>query len=142
VGEAENVELVRAMYDAVNRAGRWDAVLDYVSPEIELETDPRHPSAGVYRGLDRYRRFLDEFEEPYEHTTMEPEHVFAKGDQVVTYVLAKRRPRGSSTELERRVGFLWTVRDGRIVREQVFGDREQALEAAGMKQDDEVAVTT
>ncbi len=67
-GERDNVEAVRALFDAVNREGSWVAGVDHVAPEFELETDRRHPSAGVYRGLERYREFLEEFEEPYERT--------------------------------------------------------------------------
>ena len=136
--EAQNVEVVRALLDAFNREGDWDAVLDFVSDDIEMETDPRHPLAGTYRGIDEYRRFLHEFEEPYERTAMEPEEVFAKGDRVVTYVHTRRKPYGSSVEMENRIGFLWTLRDGKVVREQAFGEREKALEAGGMSAADAV----
>jgi ketosteroid isomerase-like protein len=40
--------------------------------------------------------------------------------------------------MENRIGFLWTLRDGKIVREQVFGEREKALEAAGLTEADAV----
>ena len=137
--EADNVAVVRAIFEALNREGTWDAALEFVSPDIEMETDPRHPLAGVYRGMDEYRAFLREFEDPYERTTMEPEEVFAKGDRVVTYVHSRRRPYGSSVEMENRIGFLWTLRDGKVVREQAFGEREKALEAAGLTEADAVA---
>ena len=136
------MEVVRALYEAVNRDGRWAAATEFVDPDIELETDPRHPLAGIYRGVERYRAFLEEFEEPYERTTVEPEQFFARGDEVVTFVNVHRRPYGSSTEVESRIGFWWTFRDGRIVREQVFGEREKALEAAGLGDGDAVEVTT
>lgn len=138
--EADNVDVVRALFEAFNRAGNWDAVLEYMSPDIEMETDPRHPLAGVYRGIDEYRKFLHEFEEPYERTVMEPEEVFAKGDEVVTFVHARRKPYGSSVEMENRIGFLWTLKDGKVIREQAFGQREKALEAAGMTEGDAVSV--
>jgi ketosteroid isomerase-like protein len=132
--ENENVEIIRGLYEAFNRGGDWSAVLLYLSPEIEFETDPRHPKAGIYRGLEQYQAFLEEFEAPYEQTVMEPEQFFAKDDQVVAFVKARRRPRDSTAEIEIRVGFLWTLRDGKIVREQVFAEREKALEAAGLPQ--------
>ena len=135
------MEVVRALYDAVNRAGSWVAGVEFVDPEIELETDPRHPQAGVYRGREKYREFLVEFEEPYERTQVEPERIFARGDQVLTFVRVHRRPEGSSVEIESRIGFLWTVRDGRIVREQAFAEPERALEVTGLGEDDAVEVT-
>jgi ketosteroid isomerase-like protein len=57
----ENVEIVRAMYEAMNRRD-WDAVFAEASPEIEWETDPRHPRAGTYRGQDQFRRFKEDLE--------------------------------------------------------------------------------
>ena len=141
-GEAENVEIVRALYDAVNRAGSWVAGADVVDPEIEIETDPRHPQAGVYRGIERYRAFLEEFEEAYERTTVVPERIYAHGDQVLTVVSVHRRPRGSSIEVESRVAFLWTVRDGRLVREQAFAEPDRALAETGFGESDAVEVTT
>ena len=142
MGVAENVEVVRALYEAVNRDGRLDAMVAHVSSEIELETDPRHPAAGIYRGVETYRAFIEEFEEPYEHTTMEPERLFARDDRVVAFVHTRRRPYGSSIEVENRIGFVWTIRDGTIVREQVFGEREKALAAGGMTEEDAVEVAT
>jgi ketosteroid isomerase-like protein len=44
----ENVEIIRSLYEALNR-GDLDAALDLAVPEVEWETDPRHPRAGVYR---------------------------------------------------------------------------------------------
>lgn len=134
--ETENVEVLRRLFEAVNRGGRWSAAVEFVDAEIEMTTDPRHPLAGTYRGIEAYRGFLDEFEEPYERTSVEPERWFARGDDVVTYVNVHRRPHGSSIDVESRIGFLWTLRDGRVVRERVFGEREKALEAAGLTEDD------
>jgi ketosteroid isomerase-like protein len=136
--EEENVAVVRALYEAVNREGRWTAVREFADPEIELTTDPRHPLAGTYRGIDSYLRFLDEFEEPYDRTTVEPERWFARGTDVVTFVNVHRRPHGSNADVESRIGFLWTLHAGKIVRERVFGEREKALEAAGMDESDAV----
>ena len=137
--EAENVEVIHGLHEAVNREGRWAAVGPLVDPEIELTTDPRHPNAGTYRGRERYTAFLEEFDEPYARTSVEPERYFARGDRVVAFVNVHRRPHGGSVDVESRIGFLWELRDGRVVREQVFGEREKALEAAGMGPDDAVS---
>jgi ketosteroid isomerase-like protein len=142
MGLEANVAAVQELFDAVNRDGRWAAAAPLVDPDIELETDPRHPLAGVYRGADRYAGFLAEFDEPYERTDVEVERVYARGDDVVTLVNVHRRPYGSSASVDSHIGFWWKLRDGRIVREQVFGEREKALEAAAMGDGDAVEVAT
>lgn len=131
--------LVREVLETVNRTGSWAAGLDLADPELEFETDPSHPLAGIYRGREEVKAFLAEFEAPYERTLLDPEQIYARGDQVVTLVQVSRRPQGGSTDIESRVGFWWTLRDGRIVREQAFAKREMALEAAGLGEDDAVA---
>jgi ketosteroid isomerase-like protein len=139
MGEAANVAVVRELLDAVSREGNWVAGLAFADPEIEFETDPGHPLAGVYQGIEQVRAFLEEFEEPYERTTVEPEGVYARGEHVVTLVNVHRRPYGSSVDIESRIGFWWTLRDGRVVREQAFRERERAIEAAGLTEADAVA---
>jgi hypothetical protein len=47
----ENVGVVRAIYEAVNR-GDWDAALRDQRPDVELTTPPRGPNAGTYRGRE------------------------------------------------------------------------------------------
>jgi uncharacterized protein len=129
----EKVDAVRAMYEAFNR-GDWDGVLALLSSEIEFETDPRHPEAGVYRGKQRFRQLWEDIEAPYEHTVVEPEKFLADGDQVVAFITMRRRPAGTGAELAIRIGELWTVRDGKLVRGQAFADRQKALEAAGLRE--------
>jgi uncharacterized protein len=134
----ENVEAVRRMYEALN-TGDWEGVYAETSPEFEWETDPRHPSAGIYRGREAFQRFLEDLEDPFEQTVTEPEKIFAKGDRVVAFIRIRRRPSGSSSEVEIRIGELYTLRGGKIVRGQGFGEREKALEAAGLSERDAYA---
>jgi ketosteroid isomerase-like protein len=131
----ENVETVRRMTEALDRAN-WDGVFAEISPDFEWETDPRHPKAGVYRGREEFRRFIEDLEDPFEQTVTELERVVATADQVVAFVKIRRRLRGSSSEVEIRIGELYTFREGKLVRGQGFAEREKALEAAGLSEQD------
>jgi ketosteroid isomerase-like protein len=131
----ENVETVRRMTEALDRAN-WDGVFAETSPDFEWETDPRHPKAGVYRGREEFRRFIEDLEDPFEQTVTELEKVVATADQVVAFVKIRRRLRGSSSEVEIRIGELYTFREGKLVRGQGFAEREKALEAAGLSEQD------
>jgi ketosteroid isomerase-like protein len=128
----ENLEMVRALYEAMNR-GDWDALFANAAPEIEWETDPRHPKAGIYRGRAAFRDFVEDLDDPFEQTVIEPEQFFEQGDQVVAFVKIRRRLSGGG-EIEIRIGELWTFRDGKLVRGQGFGEREKALEAVGLRE--------
>ena len=128
-----NLEIVRRLYEALN-SNNWDEALALTDRTVEWETDPRHPKAGVYRGQDAFRRFIEDLEGPFETTVYEPERFFEQGDHVVVFTTIRRRPAGSSGEVSVKIGELWTLRDGRIVRGQGFGQREKALEAVGLSE--------
>src|SRR5687767_8473194 len=91
----ENIETVRRITEALDRRN-WDAVFAAMSSDFEWETDPRHPRAGVYRGREEFKRFIEDLEDPFEQTVTEIEKVFATADQVVAFVRIRRRLRGST----------------------------------------------
>ena len=128
----ENIEVVRRCYAAFNR-GDWEAAFE-VSPDVEWETDARLPNAGTYRGREEIQRLFEDQAGPFEESAIEPQRFLAEGDQVVALVKLRRRPKGSSADIEAEIAHLWTFRDGRAVRVQAFAKREQALEAAGLSE--------
>jgi len=44
------------------------------------------------------------------------------------------RGKASGVEVDARGGHVWTLRAGRVVRWQVFGTKQEALEAAGLRE--------
>ena len=128
-----DIETLRTGYEAFSR-GDWDAPTRFAHPEFELRTADRVPNPGTYRGPEEVRRFFEDLFAPFEEMVVEPEEFFERGDQIVVFVLARLRPTGSSAEVENRIGHLWTMREGKASRLEVFPRREDALEAAGLKE--------
>ena len=127
------IETLRLGYEAFNR-GDWDAAARFAHPEFELQTADRVVNPGTYRGTEEVRRFFEDMFEPFEEVVVEPEEFFERGDQIVAFLLVRLRPTGSSAVVENRIGHLWTMRDGKAARLQVFPKREDALEAAGLSE--------
>jgi ketosteroid isomerase-like protein len=128
----ENVELVRAAYDAYNR-GDLDAALKDAAPEFELDwTRAVGPQRGVYR-LDQIRAFLVDFLEAFESTRVEPDEFIEAGDQVVVPQTGYIRGR-DGIEVTARVALGWIIRDGAIVRICLYQQKRDALEAAGLRE--------
>jgi uncharacterized protein len=123
--------MLQAGYEAFSR-GEWNSVFRAAHPDIELITTDRVTNPGTYRGVDDIRRFFEDLFAPFEEVVAEPEEFLERGDQVVVLVVVRSRPRGSSAFIENRIGHLWTMRDGQVVRFQIFPEREKALEAAGL----------
>ena len=128
-----NVEIVRSIYEAFNRRD-WDAAFRDQAPDVEYTTPPRGPTAGTYRGREEIQGFWEQLSTAFEAWTSEPEELIESVDQVVVVVKARMRPTGSSAEIERRNGNLWTIRDGMVVSMRVFAKPEEALEAAGLSE--------
>ena len=78
----ENVEIVKAAYDAYNRED-WDAGAKDAAPGFEVDFSRAvGPWHGVFV-LDQIRRVLGEFRETWESTRMEPHEFIEAGDLVV-----------------------------------------------------------
>jgi len=50
------------------------------------------------------------------------------------FVRVRLRPTRSNALVENRIGHLWTMREGKATRLEVFPRREDALEAAGLRE--------
>jgi ketosteroid isomerase-like protein len=128
----ENVEIVRAALDAVGR-GDWDALLEAAGPTFELDlsraTGPVH---GVYR-RDQVRALLEDFASSWESLRFEPDEVIAAGEHVVVPWTMHARGR-AGVEVTSTVTWLWTVRDGAIVRACMYQERADALVESGLSE--------
>jgi ketosteroid isomerase-like protein len=128
-----DVETLRTGYEAFNRED-WDAVFESAAPDFELITADRVTNPGTYRGREEATQFFQDLFEPFEEVTVEPERFVENGDQIVVLVLVSSRPSGSTAVVENRIGHLWTMRDGKAVRFQIFPERAKALEAIGIEE--------
>jgi len=131
----ENLAVVQQFAD---RANDHDipGFLALVDPEVEF-----HTFRGVERGLEGARRFA-ESGAPQEHyrTHVVHEQAFDAGDQVVVFANIQRRWRETG-ELgdETKLGVVFTLRAGKVLRFQVFRDRQQALAAVGLTQGEQAS---
>ena len=128
----ENVEIVRRVYDALNR-NDWDAAFQDAHPNIEI-TFKRGPLAGTHRGGENPQTVIRDLRAAFDAWIMEPSELLESGDQVVVIVKNHMRPKGSKVEFETRNGHLWTIRDGTILSLEGFPNADDALEAAGLEE--------
>jgi ketosteroid isomerase-like protein len=66
--------------------------------------------------------------------TTDLEELIEAGEHGVVSVMVQRgRGRASGAEVEDRLGTVWTIREGKIVRVVWFPTPEEALEAVGLR---------
>jgi ketosteroid isomerase-like protein len=129
----ENVEIVRRMLSAFERAG-FEALGPFVHEDFEMRQLPSFPGAASYRG-ESAAKVMSSFSRSFEDFSIEFEEIIdAGGDQVVVSVSERGRPRGGSVELDQAFGILYRLRDRKLVRMEWFNSPEEALEAAGLSE--------
>ena len=135
----ENVEIVRQVFDAAARRDQATLLALY-DPEVELDTSrPGTPGemagSGVYRGLDGLRTWFRSWHEAWEDLVDDCEELVEAGERVVSVSTIRARGRTSGAEVtSRRYSGVWTIRAGRVTRVVWFPTREEALEAAGLRE--------
>jgi len=130
---AGNVEVVRAVYDAVARRDT-NAVLALYDPAVEWDTSHIPLVAqGIYHGHAGLRRWFGEWYEAWKDLEEDCEEMIEAGDKVVVVTTARARGRVSGADVEwlHRAG-VWTLREGKVVRVVWFPTRREAFEAVGL----------
>jgi SnoaL-like protein len=140
----ENLELFRAYHDEIVRASqeRFDPeatiskMAEFWDPEVEydMSESPWLDIGGVYRGVAACQQFWRNWFDAWETLQFEYELVDA-GDRVVA--LLDSRMRGRSTGIEVAIGksaFVTTFRNGLMVHNKLYVSQSEALEAAGLSE--------
>jgi ketosteroid isomerase-like protein len=139
----ENVETVERLYAAYNAAVSAPNPLEaihawlerFYDPEVEWEV-PADTVSGqeIFHGIDGVMEFFERVLDAFEQGHQVPERLIDCGDEVLVFVRLEVRGRTSGLETSEPEAHLVTVRDGKIVRLQLFRDRAKALEAAGLSE--------
>jgi ketosteroid isomerase-like protein len=130
----ENVKVVKAWLEALKR-GDWDAVIELVGPGAELDMSRAvGPDVGVF-GPDQFRRFAAEFAGAWESVRYEADEFIEAGDLVVVPLTTHMRGR-DGIEVSARATWVHTIRDGAIQRTVMYQEREDALKAVGLSEQD------
>ena len=134
MAESDNAAAVRRFVDAFNRRAISE-VLGDADPGIQLDEWPEAPGARSYRGPDGVRDALDTWFETWEWMHVEIDELREVGDCV--FFTLNQRAKGSSSgiEVEIKSWNVYTFGAGKLTRIQLFLDRDQALEAAGLTPD-------
>jgi ketosteroid isomerase-like protein len=128
---SENLDLVRSIY--ADRE-RWDfSRADWADPEIEfvITGGPDDTAwtglAGVARG---FRAWLDTWED---YQTEVEEFRALDDDRVLVFGRLSGRGKTSGVEVEMRFVNVVDIRDGKVVRVCLYGDRDRAFADLGLE---------
>jgi ketosteroid isomerase-like protein len=128
----ENVELVRRVFEVVNRGG-VDAALEFAADDCVWDwSNSIGPAKGVYRGKQQVREFTASFVEAFEEARWDPEEIIDVDDtRVIVVNHVRLRGRGSGVEVDAVGAQLWTIVDGAAQSVKLYQSKADALEAVG-----------
>ncbi len=137
----ENVEIVRRLYEAVDRNDLF-TVLSLYHPDVEADYsespggDLLSAEPLIYRGHEGIRRLGRDWGDVWEEGGGYElgEFIDAGSSRLIVAVTYRGRGRGSGIEVEGTGYPMFWIRDGAITRVVWYRSRGEALEAAGLSE--------
>jgi ketosteroid isomerase-like protein len=128
------VEVMRRIYDGWSR-GDFRAVVDLFDPHVLLVLRPEFPDAGVYLGPEEIATYTRrDLLASWADFAIEAEEFIDAGDSVVVGLHQRGVGLSSGIVTELRYFQVWTFRGDAIIRIESIKEREQALEAVGLRE--------
>ena len=130
----ENVEIVR------DGLGRFAATREFPAERVtadfvwDMSNFHGWPEQQVYEGAKGARTFLREWTDAWEDWELEIDALHDAGDSVVALMRQHGRSKAGGMPVEMSFAQVWTLRDGKEARMEMYSDRGEALEAAGLRE--------
>ncbi len=131
-----NVEIVRGIYDAVERrdaAAAFEVYDEAIVWDFSATARGSFAMKPVSHGHEEVRQAWREYLSAFDRMDFDVLELQAVGDQVLATVRDVLAGRVSGVEVQALHYAVWTLAGGKAVRLRVFDDRSEALEAAGLQ---------
>ena len=131
----ENTRLVQSAYEAFGR-GDMAALAEVMADDIEWVDagDPDDdPNAGTFKGKEAVLGWFGGLASTREYTTFEPRAFIAQNDKVVSLVYAEATVRDTGRVFVSDEAHVWTFRNGKLARVQIYLDTAAAAAAHRME---------
>jgi ketosteroid isomerase-like protein len=130
----ENVEIVRRSFDAWSSHDPKE-IAKYLPEDVEFRSATTDLFGETVRGLKAIEGLLDEWAKEWSAFRWEAEEIIEVDDaRVLSLHRVIATGRASGVEVIRELGGLYEIRDGKIVRDWIYLDQAEALEAAGLSE--------
>jgi ketosteroid isomerase-like protein len=125
VGRSE-VDVVKAVFAAFAERD-LERVLELSAPDVEFiaVTSDYAGRTEPYRGHDGIRQYFRDLEEVWDELRLTPTDYRVVGDQVL--VTGRVSARSPARVVSGSTGWVWRVRDGKVVRGRAYASAEDAI---------------
>jgi ketosteroid isomerase-like protein len=129
----ENVQTVRALYAAWQRDG-FGVVPELMDPEIEWVNPAYAVEPGTRHGYDEFAAAARALLEIYRDYRVSAIEVYDVGDRVAVRARVATRSKGNDVPVDADRGYVFDLRDGKVMRFAWFNDPTEAIEAVGLRE--------
>jgi ketosteroid isomerase-like protein len=133
----ENVEVVQRIYDALARRDDLTPFELYAEDIVwdvsNLATAALNPKL-IYHGHQGVRQAWRNALSAFSEIRFEVEELTDAGDHVLAVIREREVGRTSGVPVKATHAAVWTLTGGKVTRMQAFDHRQQALEAAGLRE--------
>jgi ketosteroid isomerase-like protein len=129
-----NVKIAKQATDALNRRD-WDGFYRLITADFEwLPAMPGAVEEKGYSGREGFEAYVREVEETWEYLRAVMEEFRDLGDRVLLLGRMEGCGRESRASVDAPVAELMDFEDGKLSRDRVFLDHNEAFRAAGLTQ--------
>ena len=126
----DNVEIVRELFAAFGPEFDLDAASKFWDPDISWRAiEGAVDDVGEMRGHAALRRYYEQWTETFDGIRAEALELRPSADAVVAAARISGRMKDSDAEIEMRVGVVYELADGKVVRGHEYATFEEALAA-------------
>ena len=132
-------DALKHFYAAVNRNDMQAITRDFDPRIVRVEPED-FPTAGTYRGIAEVQEHVRNGRGTWDEGSCEPEKFLVKGEKAVVYLYAWVRLKNATEWSGGRFADGFVFRNGRITEYYSVGERAQALEWAGIQDEEQSRV--
>ena len=129
------VDALKRFFAAINRNDMQAITRDFDPQILRVEPDGFR-SSGIYRGIAEVQENVRTGRGTWAEGSCDPEKFLIEGEKVVVYLHARVRLKGATDWTGGRFADGFMFRDGRITEYRTFWERAQALEWAGIRNEE------
>lgn len=129
----ENVQIVQAGFEHFRITG--DFLEELIAPDFvwDMSKFSGWPEQHVYEGINGARSFIAEWSAAWDDWQLDVEGLHDAGDKVVAVVRQRGRSKRTGMPVDMSFAQVFTLREGKQTRMEMYADPDDALTAAGIK---------
>jgi ketosteroid isomerase-like protein len=130
-----NADIVRQGYERFTATG--ELTPEMLAPDFvwDMSHFDGWPEAQTYDGIEGAQTFLRDWTEAWDDWQLDIESLHESGDRVLVVMHQRGRSKATGLRIEMRFAQLFTVRDGRQTRMEMYSDVTEAMRAAGLPEE-------